>query len=52
MFSFGIFCILSMSFGALNIVSLLFPLVVDLFYKLGILLVCLVITTAVLESLR
>lgn len=51
-FGFGIVCILSMSFGVLSIVAGLLPLLGDLFYKFGILLLCLIIITAVLESLR
>lgn len=51
-FGFGIVCILSMSFGVLNIITGLLPLFGDLFYKFGVLLLCLITITAVLESLR
>ncbi|MDZ7969135.1 MAG: hypothetical protein RM368_29995 [Nostoc sp. DedSLP03] len=51
-FAFAIACILSMSFGAVNIVTVLLPFAGNWFYKLGIILLCLMTTTVILESLR
>ncbi|NEU73955.1 hypothetical protein PI95_015665 [Hassallia byssoidea VB512170] len=51
-FGFAIAYILSMSFGALNIVAVLLPFAGNWFSKLGILLLCLMTTTIIIESLR
>ncbi|MBW4596255.1 MAG: hypothetical protein KME46_25955 [Brasilonema angustatum HA4187-MV1] len=51
-FTFVIACILSMGFGALNIFAVLLPFAGNWFCKLGILLLCLMTTTIILESLR
>lgn len=51
-FGFAIAYILSMSFGALNIVAVLLPFAGNWFGKLGIILLCLITTTIILESLR
>ncbi|WP_322728281.1 hypothetical protein [Nostoc sp. ChiQUE01b] len=53
----AIFClaiayILSIGFEALHIFVMLLPFVGKCFYKLGIMLLCLILTTVVLESLR
>ncbi|MBG1263804.1 MULTISPECIES: hypothetical protein [Nostoc] len=51
-FWFTIVYILSMSFEALSIVVVLLPFVGNLFCKLGIILLCLMTITIILESLR
>ncbi len=51
-FGFVIAYILSMSFGALDIFVMLLPFVGKWFCKLGIILLCLITTTVILESLR
>ncbi|MBF2003916.1 hypothetical protein ACF3DV_22380 [Chlorogloeopsis fritschii PCC 9212] len=49
---FAIAYILSVSFGAVNIVTVLLPLARNWFGKLGIILLCLMTITVILESLR
>ncbi len=51
-FAFVITCILSMSFGALDFVAALLPFIGNWFYKLGVILLCLMTITVILESLR
>lgn len=51
-FWFAIAYILSMSFEAFNIVAVLLFFAGKLFCKLGIILLCLMTTTIILESLR
>ena len=51
-FWFAIGYILSMTFGVLNIVAVLLPFAGHLFCKLGIILLCLMTITIILESLR
>ncbi|BAZ71261.1 hypothetical protein NIES4106_60580 (plasmid) [Fischerella sp. NIES-4106] len=51
-FAFVITCILSMSFGALDIVAVLLLFVGNWFYKLAVILLCLMTVTVILESLR
>ncbi|MGI2907236.1 hypothetical protein [Tolypothrix sp. VBCCA 56010] len=51
-FGLAIAYILSMSFGALNFVAVLLPFAGNWFSKLGILLLCLMTTTIIIESLR
>ncbi|MUG99240.1 hypothetical protein F7734_45895 [Scytonema sp. UIC 10036] len=51
-FGFAIVCLVSASFGASSIVTIMLPFVGTWFGKLAILLLCLMIVTAFLESLR
>ncbi len=50
--AFVIAYVLSMSFGALDIFVMLLPFVGNWFYKLGMILLCLITITVILESLR
>jgi|GEM_PF-704431 hypothetical protein len=52
LFGFALAYILSMSFGAFNIMAVLLPFAGNLFCKLVIILLCLMTTTIILESLR
>jgi hypothetical protein len=51
-FGFVLAYILSVSFGAVNIVAILLSLASSLFLNLGIVLLCLMTTTVIVESLR
>ncbi|MDZ8053611.1 MAG: hypothetical protein RMX68_007525 [Aulosira sp. ZfuVER01] len=51
-FGFAIACIISMGFGSVNIVAVLLPFAGNWFCRLGIILLCLMTTTIILESLR
>ncbi|MEC4816310.1 MAG: hypothetical protein SAK29_24040 [Scytonema sp. PMC 1069.18] len=51
-FGLAIACVIAMSFGALKIVTVLLSVAGSWFLKLGIILLCLIITTIILESLR
>ena len=51
-FGFAIAYILSICFGALHLVIMLLPLIGDCFVKLGIILLCLITITMIVESLR
>lgn len=51
-FGFTIAYILSLSFGALDIVAILLALASHLFHKVGIVLLCLMTTTIIIESLH
>ncbi|MEH1923243.1 hypothetical protein [Nostoc sp.] len=52
LFTFAIMSILFISFGALHIVVMLLPFAGNWFYKLGIILLCLITITVILESWR
>ncbi|AFY35130.1 hypothetical protein [Calothrix sp. PCC 7507] len=52
LFWFTIAYLLSVSFGALDIFTVLLPIARYCFSKLGIILLCLMTTTIILESLR
>ncbi|WP_414590474.1 hypothetical protein [Anabaena sp. CCY 9614] len=51
-FGVAIAYILSMSFGAVNMMISLLPLLGHVFSRLGILLLCFMTTTIIVESLR
>ncbi len=51
-FGFAIACLVSVSFGGSSIVTIMLPFVGTWLGKLAILLLCLMIVTAFLESLR
>ncbi|MDF5725827.1 MAG: hypothetical protein PUP91_36355 [Rhizonema sp. PD37] len=51
-FAFAIAYILSIGFRAMNIIIVLLPFVGNWFSKLGIILLCLITITVILESLR
>ncbi|MBD2771438.1 hypothetical protein [Iningainema tapete] len=51
-FASAIACILFMGFGAVNFVTALLLFAGNWFYKLGIILLCLMTITVILESLR
>lgn len=52
LFAFAIVCILFISFGASHTVVMLLPVASNWFSKLGIILLCLITTTVILESWR
>lgn len=52
LFTFAIMSILFISFGGLHIVVMLLPFAGNLFSKLGIILLCLITITVILESWR
>ncbi|MBW4616180.1 MAG: hypothetical protein KME21_23475 [Desmonostoc vinosum HA7617-LM4] len=52
LFWFAIAYIVSISFGALNVFAVLLSFVGHWFYKLGVILLCLITITIILESLR
>ncbi|NMG06140.1 hypothetical protein [Brasilonema sp. UFV-L1] len=52
LFGFAVAYVMSVSFGASHIVVMLLPIVGDLYWRLGILLLCLMAIAIIFESLR